>query len=502
MPETPRTYQTLIRSNCNEPLSDYATLMAHVERCLFADFSKGKKPIDLKSSYISRFGITARQFNAIRVSLDGKIDSIKELKLLHIEQKKEQIAALLDYLPDIKKAKVVHEKKRRLATLRCKLKKLEKQRDEKTVSLCFGSKQLFRKQFHLEENGYESHADWKYDWQEARSSQIFFLGSKDETGGNQTCTASLVEDGSISLRVRLPDSLAEKHGKYIFIPNLRFTYGHEELTAAIRDCELRKELSLMKDPSSKNYGQAITFRFKKGSKGWYVLATTDINSPSLITNKGRGVIGLDINSDHLAVTELDRFGNAVTTHTFPIPYKNATNSQMRAAIGDASKQITLLCETTRKPLILENLDFQKKKAQLKEKNHSYARMLSAFAYQLIITHLKSRGASKGIGVYSVNPAFTSLIGRVNYAERYGLSTHHAAALCIGRRYLGFSEKMPSGQREIPDGKGGHVTLDLPERTRSRHVWKQWGQLNRKYSAALTARFRTAKADPRARQNSS
>ena len=49
-------------------------------------------------------------------------------------------------------------------------------------------------------------------------------------------------------------------------------------------------------------------------------------------------------------------------------------------------------------------------------------------------------------------------------------------------------------------KGGHVTLDLPVRNRSRHVWKQWGQLNKKCSAALTARFRTVKADPRARQN--
>jgi len=48
----------------------------------------------------------------------------------------------------------------------------------------------------------------------------------------------------------------------------------------------------------------------------------------------------------------------------------------------------------------------------------------------------------------------------------------SAALCIGRRFLGISEKMPQGQKDIPDGKGGHVTLDLPARTRSRHVWHQ------------------------------
>jgi len=55
--------------------------------------------------------------------------------------------------------------------------------------------------------------------------------------------------------------------------------------------------------------------------------------------------------------------------------------------------------------------------------------------------------------------------------------------------------MPQGQRDIHDGKGGHVTLDLPVRNRSRHVWFQWGQLNRQLSAALTAHFRAVPTDP-------
>ena len=119
-------------------------------------------------------------------------------------------------------------------------------------------------------------------------------------------------------------------------------------------------------------------------------------------------------------------------------------------------------------------------------------MLSFFAYHTILTHLKAKGASKGIQVQTVNPAFSSLIGRVKFAKRYGLSIHHAAALSIGRRFLGVSERMPQGRKEIPDGKGGHVTLDLPVRNRSKHVWHQWGQLNRRLQAALTAHFRTGR----------
>jgi IS605 OrfB family transposase len=290
----------------------------------------------------------------------------------------------------------------------------------------------------------------------------------------------------------MPDALITKHGKYILLPNIRFAYGHEAIVSAIQNCQLRRDLTLLKDPCYKNCGQAITFLFKKDKKGWRVFVSTDVKPPLLISNKERGVIGLDINSDHLAVVETDRFGNPIEKYTFPLPLQNTTKQQTRAMIGDASKKIIALCEQAQKPLVLENLDFQKKKAQLRQKNKTYARMLSAFAYQDILTHLKSRGQSKGIQVQSVNPAFTSLIGRVNYAKRYGLSIHHAAALCIGRRFLGVSERMPQGQREIPDGKGGHVTLDLPVRNRSRHVWYQWGQLNKKLPAALTAHFRTEK----------
>ncbi len=57
----------------------------------------------------------------------------------------------------------------------------------------------------------------------------------------------------------------------------------------------------------------------------------------------------------------------------------------------------------------------------------------------------------------VNPAYTSVIGRINYAKRHGLSIHLAAALTIGRRYLRFSERVPSSLSEIPDGKDSHVT---------------------------------------------
>ncbi|MES2273286.1 MAG: transposase [Chlamydiota bacterium] len=492
MSDSTRTYQTRLGSQSNAPLLEYSILMAQVEHKLFADLSKGKESGSLKSSYLVKYGITARQFNATRVNLEGKIDSIKQRQTQLIEEKKQQIEALEKKLIRLKNKKVLHQKKRRLSRLQSQLQRLQKDRADGRIALCFGSRKLFHAQFHLEENGYASQTAWKEAWLKTRNSEIFILGSKDETAGNQSCTATLAQDGSVTLRVRMPDQLIPQFGKYQLIPNLRFAHGHEAITAAILDCNLRRELYLLNDPAYKSHGQAITFRFKNDSKGWRIFVSLNVKMPKPPTQYSNGVIAVDINSDHLAVAEIDRFGNLIQGLTIPLNLNTTTNQQTRALVGDASAQIIAFCEKTRKSLVIEALDFQKKRTQLRERYTSYARMLSSFAYQSVLAHLKSRGASKGVQVHSVNPAFTSLIGQVKFAKRYGISIHMSAALCIGRRFLGFSEQMPQSRRDIPDGKGGHVTLDLPVRNRTRHVWHQWKQLNQKLPAALTAHFRTVK----------
>ena len=60
------------------------------------------------------------------------------------------------------------------------------------------------------------------------------MGSRDETAGCQLCVATIAEDGSLNLRVRMPDALAEQHGKYLLIENVRFAYGHDQVLAALQ----------------------------------------------------------------------------------------------------------------------------------------------------------------------------------------------------------------------------------------------------------------------------
>ncbi|HUI66593.1 MAG TPA: hypothetical protein VL087_00065 [Nitrospirota bacterium] len=53
--------------------------------------------------------------------------------------------------------------------------------------------------------------------------------------------------------------------------------------------------------------------------------------------------------------------------------------QRNAAIGDAVKSIMAFAVRTRKPLVMEKLDFQKKKSALEEGSPRYTRMLSSLA---------------------------------------------------------------------------------------------------------------------------
>ena len=122
-----------------------------------------------------------------------------------------------------------------------------------------------------------------------------------------------------------------------------------------------------------------------------------------------------------------------------------------------------------------------------------ARDLSLFAYNATIQALKSRAFRFGVEVYQVNPAYTSVIGRCTYADKYGLTVHEAAAMVIARRFLGVSERLPRNLDRVPDGKGGHVTLSLPVRNRDKHVWTSWRQVRRDLRVAPAGQIRATKS---------
>ena len=91
----------------------------------------------------------------------------------------------------------------------------------------------------------------------------------------------------------------------------------------------------------------------------------------------------------------------------------------------------------------------------------------------------------------MNPAFSSVIGRVKFMERYGLSVHQAAALVLARRLLRCSERILR-RRVCPAGNGVHVAFTVPARKRVKYVWTYWGGVLGQLRPALAAQHRLGK----------
>ena len=475
-----RTYQARIHitPEQEEMLAAYSRLYGRVERSLFASVKAGGSFGKLKPVFMRMFGITARQYNAVAAGLRGKVRAIEELMPLQISDLKTKIRTAEKAIVKAKSPEKKHYKKRRLENLRTRLAQMEAVNESGGVKLCFGGRKLFRSQFYLEENDYASHDDWKHDWEAARSKQFFVIGSKDETGGCQGCVAVLQQEGTFTLRLRLPDTL-KGVDKYIRIPGVYFTYGQDIIEQALI---LRR---------------AVSYRFKRDEKGWRVFVSADMPDIPVISRRDMGAMGVDINAGCLAVSETDRFGNLVNSWTIPLVTYGKTSEQAMAVIGDAVKQVIGIAVNACKPIVIEMLDFSEKKAGLEKENPRSSRMISGLAYSRIITTITVRAYDSGIEVIVKNPAYTSTIGAVNFARRYGISVHQGAALAIARRGFGFSEEPATANGVIvaPAVNGGHVAFPLPVRNRGKHVWSFWSAIRLKLEAAHAAHARSGTPGP-------
>jgi IS605 OrfB family transposase len=381
----------------------------------------------------------------------------------------------------------LHQHKRRLAILETKLAKARSLAVDPTI--CFGSKKLFREQFDLKGNGYADHAEWLGAWKAARSAQFTLDGNSSMSGGNQFARLRLRGNGRFDLELRLPKALAhlatrtfKVSGKTISCVDLRglsFNHGNAVIEQALAD------------------HKPVTVKFLRDAKSWKVMVSVDHATKRKSPDFSGGALGVDLNAEHVSAALVDRDGNPVEVYHFPCVTYGKTSDQSQDAIRKVAAEIAALAERLGVPVVSELLDFSEKKKTLKDaKDARYARMLSSFSYSAFGKALASACARQGVTLRRVNPAYTSIIGRVKFARRYGLSVHEAASVTIARRAMGYSERLPrssTGTVKVPTNGCDHVTLDLPARKdaseqapRSRHVWSRWNGLNKEYQKALAA----------------
>ena len=319
--------------------------------------------------------------------------------------------------------------------------KLKKLQDNFLKGCVFGTKDLFKKQFIMEEYQ-NNHEAWLEEWCKARYSSLRISGRLDAKYGNFVFKNDVKTN---ILTFDLPDGTA------VNIPVI-FRYGQEEVDAAfIFQNERRKPIAWIIEDHEDYYIFKITVDLP--------------GNPYVNYYKGNGVIGVDMNFDHAALAETNHCGNLIDWSSNDYNIEGKMSGQIIKILEQSAIDIVDIAKIKKKPIVIEDLDTTDSKFRLKYGSKKRNRKISLFAYRILTNAIYARANKEGVAVFKIKPAYTSIIGKLKYMAQKGISIHTAAALVIARRGMRYKEKVPPV-----------LSVFLPEKIRHRHHWSHWNYL--------------------------
>ncbi|MEU7819453.1 hypothetical protein [Catellatospora sp. NPDC049133] len=300
---------------------------------------------------------------------------------------------------------------------------------------------------HLDQAGI-TEAQWQQRWQAAR----WFLSADGETGkryGNET--VRVTPDGQVSIKLPVPLAhLANTaHGRYTLTSRVGFAHRGQ----AWRD---RVEADL-----------AVAYRIHHDpDRGrWYLTASWQQPTVQVIpleAAQAAGMVGVDMNDDHLAAWLLDVHGNPVGD-----PRRFGYDLSGDAAHRDAQLRhaITGLLHYAKRAgvtaIAVENLDFTEQKTREKHgRRKRFRQLISGIPTGRLKARLLSMAAALGLAVVPVDPAYTSKWGAQHWQKPMTSphrkpTRHDGAAIAIARRALGhrIRRRTPPPRDDQSDRRG-------------------------------------------------
>lgn len=390
----------------------------------------------LNTKLQNKYGINKRTASSIIKTVQGRINSIRELKKTEIKQKQyklekisEKLEKLVPILLDLKlkakennikdlkkyrnfKTKVAFMKIRKDKLVN-KIKSLNYQLETDRFKITFGTKKLFRK--NLEE------------FRNKRDNQIVFIGSRDETGCNQTFQLKYVTKiNQFIIKMRKDFKYKDKKGEERYVYGKCFFNSHSKF--------LREILKSKNSP--------LTYRIIKKSNKYYLQCIFEIdNKNTVLTGRNYGVIGIDFNKGFLAISQTNKYGHLVKTDkmTYRFGSGNKTKNDLLLIIN----KLTELAINTGKDLVIEDLNFSKAKSRaIKgkfEKGKKYNEMLHSLAYRMFSNRTEQICNRKNVGLIKVSPAWTSWIAKNKFCNKMKLNIHAGASFVIARRGMNIKD---------------------------------------------------------------
>lgn len=313
-------------------------------------------------------------------------------------------------------------------------KKARALQEDPLVHVCFGTKKLFHDTRICGEDRVRALHKKRY-------SRMMVSGRHDSKNGNWVFTYD-TQTGDLWYR-----SMTDWNGKKIRFPGVFFPYGQEQVCSYLN-----------------NRKGAVAWGIRDCGNAWQITCVISVEEERRNDCFVDGCIAYDINYDNIAWSELDGCGNLLHHGILPLTVEEKTSGQMQQQRSHALEKIFRYARDVKKPIVCENIKAVKRK-KFYDKNTKRTRHISLFASDQFALLAASKTEKYGVSVTPVNPAYTSLTGKLKYKKRYGMTTHEAAAFVIGRRGMGFFDTVP---------KDWKCFLTDKQKTGSRK--KQWAAL--------------------------
>ena len=390
----------------------------------------------LNTELQNEYSISRRTANSIIKTVQGIINSIRELKKTEIKQKQyklEKISKKLEKLiPVLMNLKLKAEKnnikdlikyrnlKTKVAFLKIrkdklinKIKSLNYQIETNKFKITFGTKKLFRQ--NLEE------------FLNKRDNQMIFVGSKEETGCNHNFQLKYISKiNQFIIKMRKDFKYKNEKGEE------RYVYGK---------CFFNNHKNLLKE-ILKSKSSPLTYRIIKRNNQYYLQCIFEIdNKNTILTRKNYGTIGIDFNKGFVAVSQTNKYGHLVKTDkmTYRFGSGNKTENDLLLIINKLIK----LAIYIGKDIVAEDLNFLKAKSGTvkgkSEKGKEYNKMLHSLAYRMFLDRTEQICNRKNVGLIKVNPAWTSWIAKNKFCDKMKLNIHTGASFVIARRGMNIKD---------------------------------------------------------------
>ena len=425
-------------------ISDYIEIFNKIQRLTFhriKNYHIKNGKITLKDKGViyaqlkEEFNLTSRAIDAILSNMLGRYESIKELKEFERKSLERKISTLETELTKLKDERTlqrislnnnlkdfnfvkyknlkikIYWKQNRLNTKKQKLKNLEKEIETGKYKVCFGTKKLLQK-------------DYK-EFIEKRDSEIYFLGR----AGDNACNLNFQVEYSSKI-----NQFYFRIRKEIDLDNDKFVYGQFNFNNK-NYTNLLKKLLRTKE-------SALTYRikFKNNKVLLQIIYNFEHNKDLCVTRDSYGVVGVDFNKGFVSISETDKYGNLI--NTFNIDYQYSKGNQTTNDFQNIATRLKDYCLNTGKDLVIEKLDFTKKKDNLiSKRGKKYNEMLSSLAYSKFDSIITPKCAKNRIFLHKVNPAWTSWIAKQKYCPKMKLNIHSGASYVIARRGMLLKDKI-------------------------------------------------------------